>query len=211
MLDLIEALPADVRQRAFTHRTVDDEQNYEKLELLGDKVLGLIIIEELLSRFPDEDEGRLAKLANYIVSREACAKVCRALDLDQYIRVEEGVHINDNIRADVIEALIGAIWQQLSAQFWDITQPVVDAFDDVINYAVNEYVDHKTVLQEVLQGQGRKPPTYKVLRDGPDHRPTFMAEVTINMDRGSFMVRGVGGNRKAAEQKAAKRALERLR
>jgi ribonuclease-3 len=213
--ELVAALPAELRRRAFTHTSWTEEraESYERLEFLGDGVLGLAVAEELCRRYPDYDEGRLAKLRAHIVSRRSCAVVARVLDLGAELeeaRIRLGVeraHLdtNRNVLAELCEAAIGACF--LGHGYERTAQAVVVAFEDRIRYADEAFVDHKTELQERLARQGASVSYVLDQTTGPAHRRRFTTSAVVD---GTLLGTGTGPSKKASEQAAAREALQRL-
>ena len=194
---------------------MDRADSYERLEFLGDSVLGLAIAQELYERFPDSQEGRLAKLRAHVVSRQSCAVVGRRLDLGRRL-LEQGdsesdadellrLSTNRNVLAALVEACLGALY--LEHGFLPIRGPIVAAFSDRIEYALQGHVDFKTELQEELARRG-KTVSYSVLEvEGPPHSRRFTCAALIDEEQ---MGVGTGASKKAAEQAAAREALEKL-
>jgi ribonuclease III len=217
LVDLIDALPEEQLRHAFTHASWADEraQSYERLEFLGDSVLGLAIAQELYDRFPDESEGRLAKTRAHVVSRQSCAVVGRRLGLGERLAELAGrtdsdelklLTRNRNVIAALVEACLGALY--LAHGFEPIRAAIVSAFADRIDYALEEHVDFKTELQEELARRGQAV-SYSVLEvDGPPHDRTFKCSANIDGEEAGM---GTGPSKKAAEQMAAREALEKLR
>jgi ribonuclease-3 len=178
-------------------------------------VLGLAIAQELYERFPDSQEGRLAKLRAHVVSRQSCAVVGRRLDLGKRL-LEHGdsegdpdelrrLSTNRNVLAALVEACLGALY--LEHGFEPIRGPVVSAFADRIEYALQGHVDFKTELQEELARRG-KTVSYVVLEvEGPPHSRRFTCAAVIDDEQLGV---GTGASKKAAEQAAAREALEKL-
>jgi ribonuclease-3 len=177
-------------------------------------VLELAIARELFERYPDFTEGRLAKIRSHVVSRASCAVVARQLELGDRL-AERGADIPDdelhrlahnrNVLAALLEAALAALF--LEHGFERIEQPIVQAFADRIDYALTTHVDYKTELQETLARRGQSV-NYSVLDvQGPPHNRRFQCAATIN---GEQVGAGSGASKKAAEQEAAKQALETL-
>ena len=217
LLELADKLDKAVLQQVFTHTSWAAERadSYERLEFLGDSVLSLCITTELYRRFPDFAEGRLARLRAYVVSRATCARVATRLGLGRHLREyadqsREGGEVvqletNQNVLADLTEALIGAVY--LAFGFETVRPAVVDAFNEHIKYAVSSYVDYKTELQEHLARDGRTV-KYEVLASkGPAHEREFEIEARIGEEA---LGHGVGTSKKRAEQEAAREALAAL-
>ena len=214
---LVEELPDDLRERVFTHAAWAEERShsYERLEFLGDSVLGLAIARTLYERFPDFPEGRLAKIRAHVVSRQSCAVVGRELGLGSRL-LEQGGAIpadelerlssNRNVLAALVEALLGALY--LAHGFERIREAVVLAFTKQIEFALNSYVDYKTELQEEVARLGRQV-AYTVLGiEGPPHERRFTCGAVVD---GEELGVGSGPSKKAAQQFAAREALEKLR
>ncbi|MGH3042042.1 MAG: ribonuclease III [Gaiellaceae bacterium] len=216
LLALIQALPEERLSHAFTHASWAPSRadSYERLEFLGDSVLGLAIAEELYDRFPNEPEGRLAKIRAHVVSRQSCAIVGKRMGLGELFASNAGtvdsdelrrLAANRNVLAALVEACLGALY--LEHSFEAIRTPIVDAFKERIDYALEGHVDYKTELQEELARRGMAV-SYSVLNvAGPPHDRSFTCAATID---GETLGTGRGASKKAAEQAAAREALERL-
>ena len=203
-----------LRDLALTHRSatadsaaVVPEVTNERLEFLGDRVLGLSVADLLYAHFPHEPEGNLARRLAALVSRETLAKVAASLNLQQYIEVgggaEDQAQKTDSIAADACEALIGAIY--LDAGFDVAKRVVVHHWQLHMEAAVTAPKDAKTTLQELVQGQGLPLPTYTLLeRTGPAHAPEFTMTVHVE---GYDMVQGIGASKRIATQAAAEAML----
>jgi ribonuclease-3 len=204
--------PADIApyQRALTHGSQAAE-NYERLEFLGDRVLGLVMAEWLWELFPKEPEGQLSKRLNALVTGAVCADVARELGVRAHLRLgkqarDDGAHESDNILGDVMEALIGAWYRETG----------LDAARAFVRKAWGSRVQHgdkapqhpKSALQEWAAAAGRRTPEYVVVdRSGPHHAPRFTVQVRI----GSFAeATATGANKQIAETAAAKALLEKL-
>ena len=203
--------------RALTHPSaatrrdgIDD--SYERLEFLGDRVLGLIVADLLMVRFPREAEGALALRHAELVRRETLAEVAREIGLDDYLRLAKGEEAagerqNPALLANACEAVIGAL-------YLDGGLPVAWAFVERLWAArleadVRPPQDAKTALQEWAQGRALGLPKYREIgREGPAHEPYFTLEVAVE---GQEPVRGEGRSKRLAEQAAAARLLARLR
>jgi ribonuclease III len=210
---LVERLPDELRRRAFTHSSWVDErvQSYERLEFLGDCVLGLAVAEELYRRAPDVDEGRLAQQRAYVVSRSSCAIVARSLDLAaEFERERERlkatrIEPSRNVLAALCESVIGAAF--LHHGYRETADAVVEAFDERIEYGEEGFVDHKTELQERLARQGASV-SYRLMETtGPAHRRTFTSAAVLG---DAVIGTGEGPSKKASEQAAAQEALLRV-
>ena len=216
MARLIEGLPEERLENVFTHSSwaPDRAASYERLEFLGDSVLELAVARALYENYPDFSEGRLAKVRSHVVSRASCAIVARELGLGQAL-IERGAPVPDdelerlsrnrNVLAALLEAALAALFLQHG--FEPIEEAVVAAFMGRIEYALTTHVDHKTELQEALARLGQAV-TYSVLEvEGPPHERTFTCAAVIDSEQAGV---GTGRSKKAAEQAAAKQALERL-
>ncbi len=197
------------RSYAFEHPGAADG---ERLELLGDAVVDLAVTRRLLEADPGADEGLLSRRRSAVVSGPALAVAARRIGLGAHLRLGRGEAASggsekDSLLADALEAVVGAVF---AARGWEVADALVgrllgpglsdaDASDDAR--------DPKTALQERAAALGHGGPAYVVERTGPDHAPTFTAEVAV----GPAVGRGAGGSRREAEQAAAREALGRLR
>jgi ribonuclease-3 len=209
---LIDALPAERAAAVFTHSSwaADRTASYERLEFLGDSVLELAVARTLYDRFPEFNEGRMAKVRSHVVSRASCAVVSRELGLGQRLREQQGLPVeevdrlsrNRNVLAALLEAAIAAVY--LEHGFEHVKDAVIQAFEPRIEYALTSHVDHKTELQETLARLGRSV-SYTVLDvQGPPHDRSFTAAAIID---GQVAGTGSGRSKKDAEQAAAEQAL----
>lgn len=199
---------------ALTHASVrgakGKRSDNERLEFIGDRVLGLAIAELLNERFPDGSEGDLARRYNRLVRGEACAKVARSIGLGTHLILSDseagsGGRTKNTILADAMEALLGAIF--LEADFKTAREVVRNLWASLSEDLPATGVDAKSALQEWAQGQGLELPQYvEIARKGPDHAPHFTTEVRIS---GMEPARGEGASKRAAEQAAARALLER--
>ena len=179
-------------------------------------MLELAVARALYDRYPDLTEGRLAKIRSHVVSRASCAVVARELDLGPRL-IEKGARVvpedelqrlsrNRNVLAALLEAALAALF--LEHGFEPIEHPIVEAFSGRIEYAATTHVDFKTELQEQLAAMGQQV-TYSVLDvEGPPHDRRFTSAAIIDGDQAGV---GLGPSKKAAEQEAAKQALEKIR
>ena len=202
---------------AFTHRSFAYEsgskETNERLEFLGDSVLGLIVTEELYKRYPDFDESRLSPLRSGVVNMRALADIARGLQLGQYIRLGKGEEVTNgrdknSLLADALEALIGAIYLQFG--FARCTEIVRTLITPTMDSAVarGAGLDGKTALQELAAALGKGTPEYIVSEDGPDHDKNFTA---VAMLSGEALSQGNGKSKREAEQVAARAAYEALK
>jgi ribonuclease-3 len=204
-------------ERALTHRSYAYENGglptNERLEFLGDSVLGLVVTDTLFRGHPDLPEGQLAKLRAAVVNMRALAGVARSLDLGAYIRLgrgEEGTGGRDksSILADTLEAVIGAVYLDRGLQAAD--DLVHRLFDELIarSASLGAGLDWKTSLQELTATEELGVPEYHVEESGPDHEKTFRASVGVG---GVEYGRGEGRSKKEAEQQAAEAAWTAIR
>jgi ribonuclease III len=203
---------AELIDRALTHRSYAYENGglptNERLEFLGDSVLGLIVTDTLFRQYPDLSEGHLAKLRAAVVNMRALAEVARGLRLGSYVRLgkgEEGTGGRDkaSILADTLEAVIGAVY--LHSGMPAANQLVHRLFDPVISRSarLGAGLDWKTSLQELTASAVLGVPEYQVDESGPDHAKSFRASVRIG---GQAYGEGEGRSKKEAEQQAAEAA-----
>lgn len=205
-------LDPELLDRALTHRSFAYENGglptNERLEFLGDSVLGVVVTETLYRMHPDLPEGRLAKLRAAVVNARALAGVARELELGQYIKLGRGEEATGgrekaSILSDTVEAVIGAV--HLSGGI-DVSSVVVHRlFDPLIESAsaMGAGLDWKTSLQELAAERGLGVPEYVIEDDGPDHQKTFTAQVRVG---GRLYGNGNGRSKKEAEQGAAETA-----
>lgn len=197
--------------QALRHRSLGEAHN-ERLEFLGDSVLGLVVSDDLYRRFPDASEGELTTMRAALVCRDTLAGIARDLGLEEHIVFGEGARAagirSDSLLADTLESVCGAVW--LDGGF-DAARDMIGRLfaEPLARAAPDDLKDPKTRLQERLQRDGLTPPEYRVTaREGPDHRPRFQVECWLaELDRS---VRADGPNRRAAEQAAAARMLAEL-
>jgi len=203
------ALSREVLEQALTHRSFAYENGglptNERLEFLGDSVLGLVVTETLYREHPDLPEGQLAKLRAAVVNMRALATVGRDLGLGRYLRLGKGEEATGgrdkaSILADSVEALIGAVYVDRGID--DATLLVHRLFDPVIETAreLGAGLDWKTSLQELTAEMGLGVPEYRIVESGPDHAKSFVATVVL---RDGSDGQGEGGSKKEAEQAAA--------
>ena len=208
-----EFASAALLEQALTHRSIalNGRSSYERLEFLGDRVLGFTVADLLLDAYPNEAEGPLAKRHADLVRRETLADVAREADIGRHIlmsrgEVDSGGQENDAILSDVCEALIAAMYrdggvevaQQFIARYWT----------DRVNAPPRPPEDAKTILQELAQGKGLPLPGYRIVgREGPDHAPVFTVTVSVE---GWEVAEGSGTSKRAAERAAAEALLLRV-
>lgn len=197
-------------ERALTHGSQSGE-TYERLEFLGDRVLGLTIAEWLFERFPNEAEGQLSKRLNALVTGAVCADIARELGTALHLRLgkqarDDGAAESDNILGDVMEALIGALF--LSAGHSAARAFVRRLWADRIDHQGKAPQHPKSALQEWSAAKGRRPPEYTIVeRSGPHHAPRFTVKVAIGK---LAEATGTGTSKQEAETAAAKALLADL-
>lgn len=203
----------ELLDQALTHASAAPRvgANNERLEFLGDRVLGLAVAHLLYERFPDESEADIARRHAALVRRDALAEVARGLDLGRFLRMargeeDSGGRGNPTLLADACEALLGALY--LDGGFDRAAQVVGTYWQPLIDQTPLPPRDAKTMLQEWAQGLGLALPEYVVLASsGPPHDPVFDIEVRV---AGHVPAKGRGRSRRAAEQDAAQALLRRL-
>lgn len=202
--------------KSLTHRSFAYENNLtetnERLEFLGDSVLGVVITAELFNKFPHAPEGELAKLRAAIVNSRALASVARAIGLGEFILLGKGEEASggkdkSSILADAVEAILGAIYLEHGLQ--PTTEVILRLFSPIIDNAnsIEATLDWKTSLSEVISSKDLAEPEYQISESGPDHDKSFQAVITI---LGKVVSTGEGKSKKTAEQNAAKSAFEIL-
>ena len=201
-------------ERALTHASARADEavtfDNERLEFLGDRVLGLSVARMLFAAFPDVDEGALARRFNSLVRRETCADVGEALSLGNYLKLgsserSSGGRRKTTILANACEAVLGAVF--LDGGFEAADRVVQRHWHAMLCDLEETPEDAKSALQEWAQGQGLPLPKYRqVARSGPDHAPRFETSVEV---RGIEVAKGAGTSKRAAEQRAAEALLVR--
>ena len=198
-------------ERALSHSSAGKD-SYERLEFLGDRVLGLCIARWLFERFPDEPEGKMSRRFNALVARETCAEVGRELGIPAHIILgkqarEDGATSSDNVVGDVVEALLGAL----------LIDAGLDTAEALVRRLWAPYLDSqrkapqhpKSLLQEVAAAKGLRAPEYELLGQfGAHHAPTFRVKVGV---RGAGEAEAEGSSKQEAETAAAAALLEQLR
>jgi ribonuclease-3 len=201
--------------RAMTHRSAAQgktaELSNERLEFLGDRVLGLIMVETLLERFPNTREGDLAPRLNSLVSRETCAHIGADLGLGRFLLVDRaersaGGHEKPSLLSNAAEAVIGAIY--IDGGLEKARKFVLKRWTTMLKASQDKPRDPKSALKEWAQGEGLPAPTYRHdARSGPDHAPVFTA--TVHVD-GHKPAEGLGPSKQDAERSAARAMLAQI-
>ena len=200
----------DLLIKSLTHKSYDKKNNYEKLEFLGDRVLGLTISKKLIDLYPDEEEGILDKKLASLVNKNICYEVGNKLGLQDYIFIGKQSSkksvIQNKIISDSCEALIGAVYIEKGFEFTE--KFVLKIWKDFILTSNTLEIDPKTKLQEYSLKMYKSLPIYKVVSNtGPRHKPKFKVAVKIkNFD----FVESFGSSKKNAEQSAAKSFLKKI-
>lgn len=209
-------LPDEVINLALTHRSFAYESGgiptNERLEFLGDSVIGLVITEEIYKRFPEMDESGLSPLRSGVVSTRALSQVARSLGIGREVRIGRGEEVTggrekNSILADSLEALIGAIYLEhgLDKAEHAIITLMQEAIEEAISRGAT--LDGKTSLQELVAARGEGSPEYEISESGPDHAKEFQATAIVAGERVSA---GRGKSKREAEQEAARLAYQIL-
>ncbi|WP_237243591.1 ribonuclease III [Sphingomonas sp. gentR] len=210
---ILGRVPSDATpfHRALTHGSQAAE-NYERLEFLGDRVLGLIMAEWLWEQFPTEPEGQLSRRLNSLVTGAVCADVARDLGVREHLRLgkqarDDGASDSDNVLGDVMEALIGAWYREAGLEA--ARTFIRKAWGDRVHSQGKAPQHPKSALQEWAAAHNRKAPEYVVVdRSGPHHAPRFTVAVRIGR---TAEVTATGANKQEAETAAAKAMLAKLK
>ena len=195
---------------AFTHKSFNSKNNNEKLEFLGDRILGFVIAKKLLEIFPNDKEGSLDKKLASLVNKNMCLEVSKKLNLDKLIKTgsskSNNYKIEDKIVSDACEALIGAIF--LDHGFKSAENFIYKFWEQSLSESNHTKIDSKTKLQEYSLKKFKILPMYKLIKySGPKHKPTFKINVKI---KGSKSIEGSGTSKKNAEQDAATKLINKL-
>jgi ribonuclease-3 len=209
----LEFLDQAFTHRSYSHELGESAGNNERLEFLGDSVLGLVVSEYLYETLPDQPEGELARIKSFVVSEASLSEISKRLRVDNFILIGRGEEFSGGrskkaILADALEAIIGAHY--LDSGFMPARKFVQQLLVPEINKVLEDRhaKDYKTLLQEHVQKRMKTYPRYKVVqKTGPDHDKTFWIEVEIG-DRS--YTPGKGKNKKEAEQEAARHAYQVL-
>jgi len=189
--------------KSLTHKSYDKKNNNEKIEFLGDRVLGLVMAKKLLEIYPNEKEGILDKKFASLVNKKTCLEIAKKIELDKYVltfnlRNKKNL-IEDKVLSDSCEALIGSIY--LDQGFQIVEKVILNLWSDQIKNSIVTHIDAKTKLQEFSLKKFKKLPIYKVISNtGPKHKPLF--KVGVKLQDTKFYV-SQGKSKKDAEQNAA--------
>ena len=198
-------------KKSITHKSYDPDNNYEKLEFLGDRILGFVISKKLIELYPDKKEGILDKKLASLVNKNKCLEVGNSLSLKEFVitgNSKSSKNIVENkIISDCCEALIGAIYLdkglEVSKSF------ILKLWKDLINDAETTFVDAKTQLQEYSLKNFKILPIYKLVSNtGPRHKPNFKVGVKL---KNSTYIYAIGSSKKNAEQSAALELLKKIK
>jgi ribonuclease III len=195
---------------SLTHKSFDSINNNEKIEFLGDRVLGLIIAQKLLEIYPGEKEGILDKKFASLVNKKKCLEIAKVLELEKYVLVynpkNKKIKIEDKVLADCLEALIGAVY--LDKGLIVTEKMILNLWRDHINASAVTQIDPKTKLQEYSLKLFKILPIYKLVSNtGPRHKPLF--KISVKLKNTKFFT-AIGNSKKDAEQNAASLCLESI-
>ena len=201
----------DLLVKSLTHKSFNKENNNEKVEFLGDRVLGLVMAKKLLEIYPDEKEGILDKKFASLVNKKTCLEIARKIELEKYILTlnvkNKKNTIEDKVLADSCEALIGSIY--LDKGFVVVEKFILNLWSNHIKDSVITQIDAKTKLQEFSLKKFKKLPIYKVISNtGPRHKPLF--KVGVKLIDTKFYI-SEGKSKKDAEQNAAILCLQNIK
>ena len=201
----------DLLIKSLTHKSFNKDNNYEKLEFLGDRVLGLIIAKKLLEIYPNEKEGILDKKFASLVNKKTCLEIAKKIDLHKYVltfNVKNRKNlIEDKVLADCCEALLGSIY--LDKGFIVVEKVILNLWSSNIRDSVVTQIDAKTKLQEFSLKRYKKLPIYKLISNsGPRHMPIF--KVAVKLHDTKFYT-AQGKSKKDAEQNAAILCLQNIK
>ena len=201
----------ELLKTCLTHKSFNEDINNEKLEFLGDRVLGLVISKNLLSKYPNEKEGIIDKKYANLVNKKTCAEIANTIGLKKFMLLGSNYIKNDNkhekISGDCLEALIGAIF--LDSSIKNAEKFILNYWKSSLMQSDLTIIDSKTKLQEYSLKKYKELPTYTLLKtSGPHHKPVFKVTVkTLN----SKKVTGTGSSKKEAQQNAAKILVKDLK
>ena len=197
-------------KKSITHKSYDQSNNYEKLEFLGDRILGFVISKKLIDLYTDQKEGVLDKKLASLVNKNKCLEVAIIIGLENFILVgnkNSKSKVENKILADSIEALIGAIYYDKG---FDIAEKfILNNWKNFINLSKEIIIDSKTELQEYSLKKFKSLPIYKLVSSsGPRHKPKFIISVKL---KDTKMYDGQGESKKKAEQNAARKLLDNIK
>ena len=196
--------------KALTHKSFSNNENNEKLEFLGDRVLGLIISKKLLDKYPNEKEGIIDKKYANLVNKKTCVEIAKKINLKKFLYLGAS-HKNlersaDKIISDSLEAIVGAIYLDGGLKYSE--KFILNYWDSYIDKSVVTLIDSKTKLQEYSLKKFKTLPKYTFFKkSGPQHKPIFKTEVEIPESK---KISGVGSSKKKAQQNAASKLIKIL-
>lgn len=206
----------DLLEQALTHPSISklekNKNNYERLEFLGDKVLGLVISEFLIKKFDQENEGDLSKRQAILVSGATLSRIAKSIKLDEFLKmsrgeIKSGGRNNKSNLENCLEALIGAMY--LDSDLITTQKFILTFWQDYLKSNEKPPKDPITQLQEIVQGETKELPLYKTKKiGGSDHEPIFISTVTIPVSNKEFEAKGA--SKKEAQKNASKLALEEI-
>ena len=196
--------------QSLTHKSYDKIINNEKLEFLGDRVLGFVIAKQLLELYPNENEGILDKKLAALVNKKKCYEVCKFLQLNRVIKTntstKSDITIEDKIISDTCEAIIGAIFLDQGIEVAE--KIILYLWSTDLKNSITTTIDAKTRLQEYSLKKFKLLPIYKLLGSkGPHHKPIFKIQVKIKNSKPEI---GIGSSKKIAEQNAASKLMSKI-
>ena len=196
--------------KCFTHKSYNPVENNEKLEFLGDRVLGLIISQNLLKFFPNDKEGDLDKKLASLVNKKQCAVIAKDINLQEYILIKNSnnkTSIENKVLSDCLESVIGCIYLDQGLEVAE--KFIIKNWRKYLNKSLITERDSKTKLQEYSLKNYKSLPVYKLLENkGPRHKPLIKVSVNI---KNSKNITATGNSKKEAEQKAARKLLTSLK
>ena len=201
----------DLLAQSLSHKSFDANKNNEKIEFLGDRVLGLVIAKKLLETYPDEKEGILDKKFASLVNKKTCLEIAKKINLEKFILTfnpnNKKIKIENKILSDSCEALIGAVYLDKGLNV--VEKVILDLWKKQIKQSIITQIDAKTKLQELTLKNFKKLPTYKLISNsGPRHKPLF--KVGVKLPNTKYFI-GSGKSKKDAEQNAAIECLKSIK
>ena len=194
-------------KQSLTHKSYDSKDSNEKLEFIGDRVLGLVISKKLYEKYPNDKEGSLDKKLASLVNKKKCLEVANSISLKKFILAgnpKKSEYIEDKIVSDACESLIGAIYLDRGLDV--ATKFILNLWNKHIDLSEEAYIDPKTKLRELSLKNFKSLPIYKLVESsGPKHKPIFKVSVRL---KNSKMVKGIGSSKKEAELNAAATLLK---
>jgi len=201
----------DLLIQSLTHKSFSTNKNNEKIEFLGDRVLGLVIAKKLLEIYPDDKEGILDKKFASLVNKKTCLEIAKNINLNKFVLTsnpnKKKIKIEDKIISDSCEALIGAVYLDKGLNVAE--KIILKLWKNHIKKSIIAPIDAKTKLQEISLKNFKKLPTYKLISNtGPSHKPSF--KVAVKLPNSKFFISS-GKSKKDAEQNAAIECLKSIK